>query len=115
PLDRGADVRRDVLERELGRVHADDLEAVLVVGGIPRLQVRQRPQAVDARIGPEVDEHDLAVERRDRQWLGVDPVAVGLEVRGPPEVLQRATGRSLRASLAAAKLRYRAWRGLARL
>ena len=59
--------RRDVagvaLERELGRVHADDDQAVAAVARVPGLEVGQRAQAVDARVGPEVDEHDLAAQR----------------------------------------------------
>ena len=64
PLDRGGDVRGDVLESELGRVDADDHEPVAVVGPVPRLEVRQRAQAVDARVRPEVDQHDLAAQAR---------------------------------------------------
>jgi len=59
-------VAEHVLERELRCVHADDLQAVLVVGGVPRAQVRERPQAIDARVRPEVDEYDLAAQQRER-------------------------------------------------
>ena len=72
-LDRRGDVRGDVLEGELGRVHADDHEPVAVVGGIPGLEVGQRPLAVDARVGPEVDQHDLAAQRGERQRRRVEP------------------------------------------
>ena len=43
-----AHVAEHVLERELRRVHADDLQAVFVVCGVPRTEVRERAQAVDA-------------------------------------------------------------------
>ena len=55
-------VADDVLERELGRVHADDHEARVAVAAVPRLQVRQRADAVHAGVGPEVDQHDLAAQ-----------------------------------------------------
>jgi hypothetical protein len=67
PADGVLDIRDDVLERELGRVDADDDEAVLPVARVPRLEVRKRAQAVDARVCPEVDEDDLAAERAHRQ------------------------------------------------
>ena len=96
-----ADVGRDVLERELGRVHADDPQARLPVGGIPRLQVRQRAQAVDAGVGPEVDEHDLASKRRDGLRLRVDPRRDASEVRRGAVVLQGVRGRLRRSGSAA--------------
>ncbi|MDQ6779293.1 MAG: hypothetical protein M3071_24405, partial [Actinomycetota bacterium] len=53
-LDRLLTVARLLLEGELRRLDADDLEAVGMVGGVQRLQERQRPDAVDACVGPEV-------------------------------------------------------------
>src|SRR5205823_10781243 len=88
-----ADVRDHMLERELRRVDADDLEAVLVVRGVPRIQVRQRAEAVDARVGPEVDEDNLAAELLRRQRLRVDPGGDPGEVRRLPEVLERRSRR----------------------
>ena len=78
-----ADVGRHVLERELGRVHAEDDEPVLVVRPVPGLHVRERPQAVDARVRPEVDEDDLSAQLPERQRLAVDPVWRGRRARAP--------------------------------
>ena len=75
--DAGGDVGRHLLERVLGGVHADDLEpgGGVVLG--PGLDVRKLALAVDAGVGPEVDEDDLAVERGQAQRLaagGVQPL-----------------------------------------
>ena len=61
------DVAGVLLERELGRVHADDHQPVVAVPLVPRAQVRQRAHAVDARVGPEVDQHDLAAQLAQRE------------------------------------------------
>src|SRR5262249_23740681 len=90
-VDRPLDVRDDVLERELRRVHADDDEAVAVVAGVPGLQVGQRADAVHARVGPEVDEDDLAAQlaQRQRARAGrVYPLRDLREVRGGAVVAQ---------------------------
>ena len=100
---RAADVRRHVLERELRRVHADDLEPVCVVGRVPGAQVRQRAQAVDARVRPEVDQHDLAAQRRERRAAvarRVQPVRDAGEVRRRAEHRQRARRRAAAACAA---------------
>ena len=80
PLDGRGDVRRDVLERELGRVDADDHQPVLAVGRVPGLEVGQRSQTVDARIGPEVDQHDLAAQRCQRERRTVEPAAARVQL-----------------------------------
>ena len=64
---RPPDVRRDVLEGELGRVDADDHETLRAVRGVPALEVRKRPEAVHARVRPEVDEDDLPAQGRQRE------------------------------------------------
>jgi hypothetical protein len=51
------DVPEVVLERELRRVHAEHDEPVLLVLLAPGSDVRKRSQPVDARVGPEVDDH----------------------------------------------------------
>ena len=61
------DVAKIVLECELGRVDAQDDEALRAVARIPRLQVRKRAQAVDAGVRPEVDEHHFAPELGDAE------------------------------------------------
>ena len=54
---------------------ADDRQAVLAVLRVPGGQVGQRAQAVDAAVGPEVDQDDAAAQRAQRQR----PVAGGVE------------------------------------
>ena len=70
---------------------ADDDQAVAAIARVPRFEVGQRAQAVDARVGPEVDEHDLAAQRREAQRPaagGVEPPLVSREVRRGAEVRQ---------------------------
>ena len=104
------DVPQHALERELGRVHADDDEAVPPVRLVPRLEVRQRPEAVDAGVRPEVDEDDLAVELRERERPAIPRVQPEGDV---PELRARAsrlavpacTPESFRSSRRATELR----------
>ncbi len=56
-------IRLDLLERVLGRVDADDLEPLVLVGVIPTDDVGDGALAVDAGVRPEVDEYDLAAQR----------------------------------------------------
>ena len=79
-LDRVDDVGADVLEVELGRVDADDDEPGGPVAVVPRPDVRERTLAVDARVRPEVVEHDLAAQLRRGDRRRVDP-PVGLDLR----------------------------------
>src|SRR5438067_2521575 len=65
--DPGGDVRGTALKRELGRVDADDRQPVAAVPLVPRLHVGERPQAVDAGIGPEVDQHDAPTRAQPRE------------------------------------------------
>ena len=97
----GADVRGDVLEGELRRVDADDHEPVAVVVAVPGLEVRQRAQAVDARVGPEVDQDDLPAKLAERQRRRVEPPAARVERRSlavdrqrGPRAARRAPARS---------------------
>ena len=62
-----ADVADVALERQLGRVDADDDEPVGGVAVDTRPYVWLDVDAVDAAEGPEVDEHDLAAQRRQGQ------------------------------------------------
>ena len=52
---------------------ADDDEAIVFVLLVPRLDVGQGSKAVDAGVGPEIDENDLAAKRFRSEWRGVDP------------------------------------------
>ena len=66
---------------ELRRVHADDHELVGVLL-LEALQIREDVDAVDAPIGPEVQEDDLPLQVVQGQRRGrVDPVEAGGEVR----------------------------------
>ena len=69
------------LEREFGRVDADDDQAVLAVAFVPRLHIGDRAQAIDAAVGPEVDHHDLALELLAGERRAVEPWADAVERR----------------------------------
>jgi hypothetical protein len=62
-----ADVVHVVLERELGRVHADDHQSLGGVFPGPGADVGKLPEPVDARIGPEVDQDHLPAQAVGRQ------------------------------------------------
>ena len=74
-----ADVVGVVLERELRRVDADDDQALIHVLLVPRADVAERAQPVDARVRPEVDEHDLPAQAVRGERLGVEPAGRALE------------------------------------
>ena len=78
-----------MLECELGCVDAEHDEPAPSIGPVPGLHVRQRAQAVDARVGPEVDQDDLAAELPKSERVAVDPRRETGELRGLPEVPQR--------------------------
>ena len=48
--------------RELRRVHADHHQSLVLVLLGPGADIGQRAQPVDAGVGPEIDEHDLAAQ-----------------------------------------------------
>ena len=88
-----------VLERELRGVNPYDLEPGPVIRRVPGAQVRQRPDAVDAGVGPEVDEHDLSAQLLQRErpvprrvQPGIDPG----ELRRAPEYRQPRSRRAHR-------------------
>ena len=72
-LDRRAHVLDVLFERELRRMHAEHDETRVLVVAIPGIHVRHRAQAVDARVRPEIDDHDLAAQALGREWLAVEP------------------------------------------
>ena len=90
--DRVAHVARVLLELELRRVDAHDDQAALAVAVVPRPQIGQRPQAVDARVGPEVDQHDLSAQVAQGQRLRVEPARDSGELRGRAAVRQPGPG-----------------------
>src|SRR5258707_14528868 len=62
-----------LLESEFRRMHADHHQTLILVFLRPGFDVGNGTQAVDAGIGPEVDQHDLAAQRLRRQWRRVQP------------------------------------------
>src|SRR5262245_2590802 len=63
------DISANLFECEFRRVHADYDQTLILVFLPPGTNVGQRPQAVDAGVGPEVDENDFALELLLRQRL----------------------------------------------
>ena len=74
-----ADVVGVALERELRRVDADNDQALIRVLVVPRADITERAQPVDARIRPEVDEHDLPAQALRGERLGVEPAGRTVE------------------------------------
>src|ERR1700758_5282630 len=64
---RPADVRDIFLEYELRRVDADHHQSLTFIFVRPRTDVRKRAPPVDAGVGPELNQHDLAAQSRWRQ------------------------------------------------
>ena len=80
----------------------------MAVGGVPRLQIRERADAVDARISPEVDQHDAPAQPRERQRpvaRRVEPVLRFGEFGGGAEVFESARVRQQLRLAGAARLR----------
>ena len=50
------------LKGEFGRMHAQHHQTMILVFLRPGFDVRQRPQAIDAGVGPEIHHHDLAAQ-----------------------------------------------------
>src|SRR6185436_77871 len=73
-----------LLERELRRVDADDDESLVAVLLGPRAKVAERAEPVDARVRPEVDEHDLPAQVSRFEWLCVEPPGGTVEAGQPP-------------------------------
>ena len=63
-----------MLDVELGGVHAEHDQPVLLVPLGPGAQVGQGAQPVDAGVGPEVDQHHTAAQPGGRQWRRVEPL-----------------------------------------
>ena len=91
-----ADIVGTALERELRRVDADYDQAVVFVGLIPGANVRDRADAVDAAVGPEVDQDDLALELLAGQRRAVDPRPELVERRQLPFDWQLSASADLR-------------------
>jgi hypothetical protein len=87
--DGGLDIPTLLLEGEFGRVHADHDKALVLVLFMPSGDVRQRAQAVDAGVGPELNQHDLAAEAFRRQRRRIQPGGNPGELRHGAGVLPR--------------------------
>ena len=72
-LDGLADVADVAFEGEFGRVDADDHQPVFPIAFVQRFDVGDGADAVDAAVGPEVDQHDLAPELLAGQRRRVQP------------------------------------------
>ena len=91
-LDGRADILRVLLGRELGRMDADDHE-VLGPGLLQLVQFGQDVHAVDAAVGPEVEEHELPPQIVQFQRPGrVEPGQIRRQRR---DLLSRANGCSM--------------------
>ena len=94
PAHRAADVGRVGLEGELRRVDAYDGQAPAAVLPVERLEPGQRAQAVDAGVGPEVQQHHAAPQGGQGQRVpaGVEPGRDPAQRRGGPGVGQAQVG-----------------------
>ena len=54
-------------------MNANHHQPVILVFFRPCTRVWQRTQAIDAGIGPEIDQDDFAAQGLRRQWWGVEP------------------------------------------
>ena len=81
--DLAADVLGIALGVELGRVHADHHELVLVLG-FELGQIGKDVVAVDAAESPEIEQHDLAAQLGQGDRTGIDPVDASLQAQARP-------------------------------
>src|SRR6266852_168049 len=79
--DRLPDVGDALLKLKLGAVHPNDDEPAVLVLVPPVPQERERALAVDARVGPEVDEDDLPAKLADLERRAVLPIRYPHEFR----------------------------------
>src|SRR6516165_4213899 len=63
-----------LLEGKLRRMRANDNQSLILVLLGPGPDIRDCSEAVDAGVGPEIDQHDLAPERFGRKRRAVDPL-----------------------------------------
>src|SRR5262249_9551225 len=66
-------VRFIMREEKLGRVHADDSQALVAITRVPLFYIRQRADAVDAGVVPEVDQDGASAQLAHAQRRGVEP------------------------------------------
>ena len=78
---RPAHVLDVAFERELGRVDADHDQPLIRVSLGPGADVGERPEPVDARVRPEVGEHDLPLQVGGGERRRVEPAGRSVEAR----------------------------------
>src|SRR5262249_3621982 len=66
-------VRFVMREEKLGRVHADDSQALVAITRVPLFYIRQRADAVDAGVVPEVDQDGASAQLAHAQRRRVEP------------------------------------------
>src|SRR6516164_3577161 len=76
-----ADILDVPFEREFWGVDANHNQAVILVLLSPRADVAERAQPIDAGVGPEVDENDLAPQVRRGERGRVEPAGRPVEAR----------------------------------
>ena len=64
-----ADVIDILLKRKLRRLNPDHYQSLFLVSLGPRAEIWKRANRIDAGIGPEIDENDLAAQTGRRQGL----------------------------------------------
>src|SRR4029077_2999859 len=95
--DRLPDVGDAFLKVKLGAVHPNDDEPAVLVLVPPVPQEREGALAIDARVGPEVDQDDFPAKLADLKRSAVLPIRYPHEFRRPGPAagqLARSTGRS---------------------
>src|SRR5215218_805704 len=63
-----------LLKSELRRMDADHYQSLILVFFGPRAEMGNRPQPVNAGVGPEIDEDDFSAQSRRRQWRRIQPL-----------------------------------------
>jgi hypothetical protein len=69
------DIFDSLFELELRGVYSENNQAIVGVLGMPFFKERKGSEAVDARVGPEIDEHDFVIGSliSDFERLGIEP------------------------------------------
>ncbi len=94
-LHRALHVAQVALEGELRRMHADHHQALVAVTLFPLAHIGQGAQAVDAGIGPEIDQHHLAAQAFGGQRRAVEPAGGTVQRRQRAFHRKLGTGRRI--------------------
>src|SRR3954463_10048186 len=84
--DHGLDIGPDTLEAELRCMHANNLQTLRSVVGVPAVHVRQRPPPVDTGVGAELDQRHLPAQPGDSERSG------GVQPSSDADKLRRRSG-----------------------